>query len=260
MKLLTINTHSLLKKDSDSKLKMFADAICDIEPDVIAMQEVNQSRLAKTVKHCGEFGIKSDNYALKLNNELAKHSIFYNYVWEGMKHSYCKYDEGLAVFSKMPIEESHSFYISSVRDVNNWKTRMALGILSDGEWFYSIHMGRYDDSEECFAEQWRRFCEKRRHGSGCWVMGDFNCPDNCDEYKRILDSGWYDTFDSAMKRDDGFTVIGEIDGWRKNKTKRMRIDYVLADSVARVFNSNVIFNGKNYGVISDHFGVLVTVE
>lgn len=259
MKLLTINTHSLAEKDCKIKQEIFVDAVLDIKPDIIAMQEVNQSRLSKTVDENGKFGIKSDNYALDLYNKFKERGMHYHYVWEGIKHSYGKFDEGIAVFSNKPIETSHSFYISADKDINNWKTRMALGIFSRGNWYYSIHLGRYDDREEPFLKQWQTFCDKRKHGGICYVMGDFNCPDTCEEYKRITEKGWYDTFDMAMRRDEGYSVCGTIDGWENRKDARMRIDYILADKPVKIRKSEIVFNGENYGIVSDHFGVLVTV-
>ena len=43
MKLLTINTHSHIEKDYDRKCDIFVDAVLRHRPDVIAMQEINQS-------------------------------------------------------------------------------------------------------------------------------------------------------------------------------------------------------------------------
>ena len=43
MKLITLNTHSLAEPDYENKLKLFARAVLRETPDVIALQEVNQS-------------------------------------------------------------------------------------------------------------------------------------------------------------------------------------------------------------------------
>lgn len=43
MKLITLNTHSLAEPDYENKLKLFAGAVLRETPDVIALQEVNQS-------------------------------------------------------------------------------------------------------------------------------------------------------------------------------------------------------------------------
>ena len=49
MKLLTINTHSLIEDDYRKKLDIFVDAIYRIRPDIIAMQEVNQTNNAPII-------------------------------------------------------------------------------------------------------------------------------------------------------------------------------------------------------------------
>lgn len=43
MKLITLNTHSLAEPDYENKLKLFAQEVLRQKPDVIALQEVNQS-------------------------------------------------------------------------------------------------------------------------------------------------------------------------------------------------------------------------
>ena len=49
---------------------------------------------------------------------------------------------------------------------------------------------------------------------------------------------------------------GNIDGWREGKVDAMRIDFVFCREMPAPKSSRVIFNGKFYPVISDHFGVL----
>ena len=43
MKLLTLNTHSLQEENYPQKLEQFVETICQEKPDIIALQEVNQS-------------------------------------------------------------------------------------------------------------------------------------------------------------------------------------------------------------------------
>ena len=43
IKLLTLNTHSLIENNYKTKLKIFTDAILQEKPDIIALQEVNQT-------------------------------------------------------------------------------------------------------------------------------------------------------------------------------------------------------------------------
>ena len=43
MRLLTLNTHSHVEEDYREKLEAFVQAVSEEEPDVIALQEVNQT-------------------------------------------------------------------------------------------------------------------------------------------------------------------------------------------------------------------------
>ena len=42
MKILTLNSYSLVEEDYEDKLKIFVDEIIKEKPDIIALQEVNQ--------------------------------------------------------------------------------------------------------------------------------------------------------------------------------------------------------------------------
>ena len=43
MKLMTLNTHSLAEPDYEKKLEVFAGVVEQERPDIIALQEVNQT-------------------------------------------------------------------------------------------------------------------------------------------------------------------------------------------------------------------------
>ena len=50
MKLLTLNTHSLVEAEYERKLCDLVTAVCDIRPDIIALQEVSQSLSAPCLR------------------------------------------------------------------------------------------------------------------------------------------------------------------------------------------------------------------
>ena len=181
---------------------------------------------------------------------------------------YDKYDEGMALFSKQKILETHQFYTSKIQDYNNWKSRKALGIKTlhaGGSWFYCIHMGWWDDKDEPFQNQWdvieKEMEEKEGH---VWLMGDFNSPAQiCGEgYDYIKNHGCKDSYVYAEKKDSGTTVEKAIDGWRDSGVDEdgMRIDMIWFKEEESIKTSEVICNGKNYPIVSDHYGVMITVE
>ena len=263
MKLLTINTHSLVEKDYDKKCEYFVDAISRIKPDIIAMQEVNQSKWAKTVDSndfCGKFLLKSDNHAIKISKMLEKCGLKYYYNWLGIKYGYKLFEEGLAVFSLSPIEKTDSILLTDHDEINSWKTRKAQIIKTKDFTVCNVHMGWWDDAAEPFCKQFDCLSERLSSVNDLiFLMGDFNSPANEKNkgYEKVLTDGWFDTYSLASEKDDGFTVTSKIDGWNNNKEKR--IDYIFTNRKISVKSSSVIFNEKNEKIISDHHGVIIEI-
>ena len=233
MKLLTLNTHSLLEENYEQKTRDFVAAVIKERPDILALQEVNQSVNAKEADQEllegyvpykeNKIPVRLDNHAARVALLLRQAGIFSSWTWIPAKLGYGKYDEGMAIFSlNSPVTEVDSFYISRGQDYENWKTRKVLGVQVAGssDWFYTVHMGWWDDEEEPFEAQWnvlrRRLDEKKETGH-VWLMGDFNSPAEVrnEGYDCILNSGWKDTWVMAKQKDSGITVKGVIDGWRE---------------------------------------------
>ncbi len=279
MKILSLNTHSLAEENYEEKLLEFVDAIAIEQPDVMGLQEVNQTVAAPVVMEtslkgycpCEGFAgtVRSDNHALRLVRLLAERGVHYEWTWIPVKLGYEIYDEGMAIFSRDRILDIRQFRISASEDYYNWKTRKALGILRPEGWFYTVHMGWWDDKEEPFRSQWERACGGMMaysdQAADLWVMGDFNSPSQiCGEgYDLIRAGGWKDTWELAQIRDEGITVERVIDGWRdrlaSDTGRGMRIDYIWSLNPVPVKSSTVIFNGKKYSRVSDHNGVMIEV-
>ena len=99
-----------------------------------------------------------------------------------------------------------------------------------------------------------------------WLLGDFNSLDNVKQegYDLICNSGWKDTYKLADAKDSGITVEEEIDGWRQSDGRKgmkdeKRLDYIFCNQEKKIKESRVVCNGKNYPVVSDHYGVLIEV-
>lgn len=271
--MLTLNTHSLIEQNYEEKLVYFVNAIVKYEPDIIALQEVNQTSDESSLSdkfltgytQCqSAIPLKKDNHAYRVVKLLLEKNINYYWTWLPIKNGYDKYDEGLAILSKKEILETDTVLVSCINDYNNWKTRKILGIYSGDEWFYSVHLGWWDDKSDPFSDQWSRLSKRLTGKENVWLMGDFN---NCAEirnegYDLIKKSGWQDTFEIAGEKDDGITVGTVIDGWKDKitDTNGMRIDFIWTNSENIIERTNVIFNGKNEPVISDHYGVMITVK
>lgn len=273
MKLLTLNTHSLVEDLYEEKLNEFVDTIFHAKPDILALQEVNQTCTEEVISKSDLTGffpcedntiIRRDNHVYNAVKKLQKKGLHYYWTWIGMKLGYDKYDEGIALMSLSPIISTDVALISKINDYHNWKTRKIIGICTEkypAEWFYSVHLGWWNDEDEPFKGQWERTDSHMKKHETVWLMGDFNSPAEItnEGYDMIAAANWYDSYLYAKEKDNGITVDKVIDGWKERPTCKdgMRIDLIWCNKQPDVNSSNVIFNGINRKVVSDHYGVMV---
>ena len=274
MKLLTLNTHSLVEEHYSEKLETFVQAVSEEQPDIIALQEVNQTITEMPVKitqgyiPCAEgITIRQDNHIYHATEMLKSRGICYFWTWLPLKKGYDKYDEGIALMSRSPILETKIVQTSAIDDYNNWKTRKILGIRTEAapeEWFFSVHYGWWDDPDEPFQGQWQRTKDALTDHSRMWLMGDFNSPAEVrgEGYDMIRQDGWHDCYLLAEEKDCGITVGHIIDGWKDKitDTNGMRIDQIWCNEKRKIISSEIIFNGTNRSIVSDHYGVIVNYE
>ncbi len=264
MKLLTLNTHSIINEGYERNIEVFSKAILKHMPDVIALQEVMQPSNAQkadfgdNLKVVGEIPLKSGNFALNVLNALKKHKLNYHGVFLGIKKAYDRYDEGLAILSNKEINTTEITQLTPFNDYNNWKTRFSLGVCIGDYWFYSLHFNWWDDKDSPFKNEWQELMSTTKSKKNVWLLGDFNLTPDSQGYD-LISKNYYDTYNLAKEIDNGITVKGEIDGWSNEKESK-RIDYIFTSKPTEIKSSMVIFNGKNEEIISDHFGILLEKE
>ncbi|MEQ8153505.1 MAG: endonuclease/exonuclease/phosphatase family protein [Clostridiaceae bacterium] len=264
MKLLTLNSHSWMEENQKEKIKILAEAIKELDYDVVALQEVNQSLSKKLVWS----NVREDNFSVLLLDELEKLGCSgYNMCWEFSHLCYGTYEEGISIITKHKIleEDISRFCISASRDISIPKTRrgIRISIEIEGEMidFYSCHMGWWNDQEESFKGQADKLLSTMNKDRLAFLMGDFNNDafGRSEGYDYFIEKGMKDTYWMTKNRDDGMTVEGKIAGWDLNR-KSLRLDWILANKEVDVQYSKVVFNGKNKTVISDHYGVEIEVS
>lgn len=281
MKLLTLNSHSLLEADYEEKLDVFVTGILREKPDLIAMQEVNQTIEAPQIDPeflQGQFPvpgyvvIREDNHAAQVVSRLRREGIDCSWAWLPIKRGYDVFDEGVAIISlNRKICDVDCFPVSKSNDYENWRTRKVMGVRLEGmdDWFYSVHMGWWNDPVEPFLHQWKvlNSCiASKRICDPVWLMGDFNAP-TCfqgESYDTVSASGWFDTYILAGEKDDGITVPGVIDGWHRrmaeSKSYGMRLDQIWCSHKKEILSSRVLFNGFPDEPVSDHFAVMIEIK
>ena len=185
-------------------------------------------------------------------------------MWDYSHIGYDIYEEGIGILTRHPIVNTESFFISKGEDRSYWKTRKILKATVDIDGtetdFYTCHLGWWEDEEEPFKYQADKLLSKDSKDRLAFFMGDFNNNANVrnEGYDYMISKGLKDTFILAKEKDSGVTVKGKIAGWEENKVD-MRLDIIFANKEISVKNSAVVFNGDNEAVISDHYGVEVTI-
>ncbi len=277
MKILTLNTHSLIEEDYERKLEGFVDFLIRERPDAVALQEVNQPCCAPEAKDMAldgmipaegaEAPLRQGNHAARVALMLHKAGIACRWTWLPVKLGYGMYDEGLAVLALSgEIAEPRAIPLSSTQDFADWKRRMALSVrlTGQGERLFCVHMGWWSDESEPFRNQWDKLTDavRREGGSGSvWLAGDFNNPAELrgEGYDLMIGSGWHDAYQMAENRHGNATVPGEIDGWRRRTDAEcgLRMDYILCSGRRSVRSCAVVLDGRRGMKVSDHFGVMI---
>lgn len=262
MKLLTINVHAWQEENQLEKIKQLAQIIHTKRYDAVALQEVSQHRDAQIVFS----DIRKDNYALILNKELAKlGSSDYKLHWKASHYGYDVYEEGLALLVRHPAKEIESFYITQSTSLDFWKSRNIVGgtflVNNHSISLYSCHLGWWRDLDESYTHQVDQLLLKASVNDKFILLGDFNAPDHIlqEGYSYLLSKGLYDTHQLADTKSGNITIQGDIAGWDENKAG-LKIDYIFTNWDANVKHSNIIFNGENESIISDHFGIEIEIQ
>ena len=271
-----MNTHSLVEKNYNQKKADFEEAVLKELPQIIALQEVNQTCGAEVISKdelndyvpCdSETIIREDNHIYNIAKALKEKGVRYYWTWLPIKKGYDKYDEGIGIMSRSPIKDTKIITVSSMDDYSNWKTRKIIGICTEEapeEWFYSVHFGWWEDEDDTFEAQWNKAQAQWTEENRVWIMGDFNNPAEIlgEGYDLVKKSDWADGYVCAEEKDNGFTVEEVIDGWKDKikDTNGMRLDQIWCNKEIKVKSSKVVFNGKDYPVVSDHYGVLIDYE
>lgn len=273
MKLLTLNTHSLVGEDFEERAAIFVAALARESPDLIALQEVNQSTdapvLTEPLSHfipCGgSRPFREDLYVWRLVQALESVGMFYTWTYLPVKIGYGRYDEGLAFLSRTPIAEAKAVRISRTEAYEDWRARMALMIRLEGEqaWFCNLHTSWWGDVDEPFSEQWGRLLPYVSREDPVFLMGDFNNPAEMrgEGYDLVAACGFFDTYALANTCSGRATAESGIDGWHGGSVPDggVRIDQIWCNRPIAVAEYRTVFDGEDYERVSDHFGVMVSL-
>lgn len=270
MRLLTLNTHSWMEEEPTEKLQQLVNQILTAKYDVIALQEVNQQLHGEVAipnlyyrPTQQDVPLKEDNFALLLQRQLLAEGLAYYWSWQPNHIGYDMYDEGVALLSLSPFTTVKGFQLSKGATYTDYRTRFALGaqVAGHSEWFYSLHFSWWgkDHQEAAFQYEWQQFL-KQLSATGGFLMGDFNNPADGPGYQLITNTAAVtDSFIVARQKNGEHTVLKAIDGW-ENSQEKLRIDYIWVPETITVEHYQVLFDGIETPIVSDHFGIEVLVE
>lgn len=275
MKLLTLNCHSLLSPAYSRDCENFVREVLRLRPDLIALQEVNQTRTASpaagdlagwTPPAAGAL-LRADNHALRVARMLQEAGWPVHWTWTFAKIGYGRYEEGLALLSPGPLAQAEDWFITRSRDPENWKVRKALSarVALDGRpaRCICVHMGWWGEEEEPFPAQWEQVEAGARQGEPCLVLGDLNAPaaERGGGYDFVTGRGWQDAWALARQQEGEGSIPGVIAGWEDRLVQPvMRIDHILTDTPLEVARAAIVLDGRDGPAVSDHYGVLVTAK
>ena len=268
-KFLTLNTHSLLGENVERKLEILGDEIFSGDYDIVCLQEVNQLITSDTTQdlpgYCpvaGEIAIHEDNYGLQLVRYLAQKGAKYYWSYAYNHVGYDRFNEGVAIFSKEPLEAS-SVLVSKSDDPSDYHTRKMLfcQTVVDGKktCVASAHFSWLKDG---FLDEWENAVEAlAAQGESLVIMGDFNNPTDTAGYDMILNSplDLQDSHKVAKSIQGDHTIIEDIDGWEGNK-QSLKVDHVFTSKDIEIQSSTVVFDGGESPIVSDHFGLAVDLN
>lgn len=275
MRFLTLNTHSWCEIHQIDKIRTLAQFIVDQQVDVIALQEVNQLTSTPVVEHPLHFRggagipVREDNYALLLVRALEALGARYEWTLTEAHLGWERYDECVAVLSRMPIRGIRLIDMSPDYTYFQVQRRAAQAALietpSGPFWCATTHMSWWDfDGEPLFAQEFTRLSQalaECAETAPVLLGGDFNSAAHLPDegYAFVTSTGLIDTRAIAKHTKGENTVHREIAGWEGSSDAK-RIDFVFTDRLVDVASHEVVFRDNSPEAISDHSGLLLEID
>lgn len=256
LKVMTINIRH--NKDYwEDRFPLIADEIVRLKPDLIGLQEVLISEdQSKTL--------------LKLINERTGDDLKYEHYDHLKTGAYMMSGEGVAVFSRFPIEKTKTIDLENGRVVIAARIRVNDDLSVD---FYNTHLHHQggDEVRLAQAEKIVGLEQKLNRGMIAFLTGDMNSHEDSLTIKEYLDNGFIDTFkqlhgDDTAKIGNTSPVIMSLTPVPQNF--RNRIDFVFVKipdawkGRVAITDSIVCFKTPDERGLypSDHLGVMTTFE
>ncbi len=240
MRLLAINLKGCEKKSCC--VDAFINAVTELKPDIIAIQNVLQSLdekplfIANGYYECDKAAvIRADNFILNAVKQIGLNGFDYYWSYQPVRRKERK-ERGNGIMSLSRIADIKGVTVSRAEDKNSNRVRKILGIKNErcNEWFYSVSFGKWNDKHDPFFDQWTNTLNAIGNEK-VFLSGEFNNPANLRNqgYDLMLKSGFYIFPTSPVN------------------------EYILTNEQITAKFCTEVFNNENYGKISDYSGIML---
>lgn len=195
-----------------SRLASFAELVEKERVDVLLLQEVARTS-----------SFKADQW---LADRLG---LAFTYVRTNGDETRCGFEEGLAIFSRYPLEDPQICQLNAA----NWPIirRQALSVTAKTPYgeivLCSVHAGYGRRNGGIQLEKMLSWLQGNAHGRTTLLGGDFNAPERLSRVNAVMEN-WTDVFRSTNPSADGTTY--ELMGPWGSPILRMRLDYLFLQS------------------------------
>jgi maltose 6'-phosphate phosphatase len=255
-----LNLHCYQENHQTAKLIQIATAIEQEAVDVVCFQEVAE-------EWNNGHGDWASNAAHRIN-QLLKQPMQLYYDWSHL--GFDRYREGVAILSRLPLQQVQSRYVSDDNHPHNIHARKVVMARLQLPWLgelavFSVHLSWWNHG---FSQQLTALMAWANElvDSGCKVLlaGDFNVEAGSQGYQQVTHHyGYTDHYlqaNHAGLNDARYRVNDAV--WQQLLSQDYRIDYLFSHPTAgmRAVAARVLFTEHDYGAVSDHCGYLFTLE
>ena len=278
--MLTLNCHSLQGFDTRQQINEFVDQIVREKVAIFALQEANQPQKTplianeKLIQLNYQFPLEKDfiplregNFAYLMQQALLKVKLNFSWSWCATHALKTGYDEGLALFSLVPLKSVSTKIIVHEPQITYQSLRhhkILAGKLANQEQSLIVTTHLDGQQSQSFTFEWDIFLSHlhflgfERHPTYVLANVNVDAKEDVEDYQYMCQK-LNDTYVKALSKGDGLTIRGYLEGWGKKDIAR-RLDYILTNAKYEIVSSRVCFDGHESQKISDHAAVIVEFE
>jgi maltose 6'-phosphate phosphatase len=260
LRILTLNLHCNQEPDQDAKFWRIAQAIRELNIDIVCLQEVaepwNDGR-----------GDWLGNTARIIQERIGR-PYHIHHDWSHL--GFDRYREGSAILSRHEFLETDSGYVSGSTDPRSINSRRVVHARINVPWVgpvnvFSSHLSWMNDFREQFPRLRQWACERHSGDTAATLLcGDFNVPAGGEGYDIATGDGLFtDQFLRAQLFQRYQAGQGPMpNGYERPHPADGRIDYLFLHRESRLIAvaAREIFTDTDYGRVSDHTGYIVDFE